>query len=205
MAWLRACCYDLALRNAEARCLTAWRAALLRDARGVVLDVGAGTGLNLSHVPRDNTRLILTEPDPDMRARLARRAAAERPDAELLDAPAESLPLPDASVDVVVSTLVLCSVAEQAPALAELRRVLRPGGRLLFLEHVAAEEGSALLRWQRRLEPLWWHIAERCALTRRTDEALLSAGFTLESMTRAPMRGGVPWVSPTIRGVARPR
>lgn len=205
MAWLRACCYDLALRNAEARCLTAWRAALLQGVSGVVLDVGAGTGLNVRHVPKADTRLLLTEPDPDMRARLTRRAADERPDATVLDAPAEALPLHDGSVDVVVCTLVLCSVPEQAPALAELRRVLRPGGRLVFLEHVAAEEGSALLRWQRRLEPLWWHIAERCALTRRTDQALLDAGFTLESVARERMRGGVPWVSPTIRGVARPR
>lgn len=205
MAWLRACCYDLALRNAEARCLTAWRAALLQGVSGVVLDVGAGTGLNVRHVPKADTRLLLTEPDPDMRARLTRRAAAERPDATVLDAPAEALPLHDGSVDVVVCTLVLCSVPEQAPALAELRRVLRPGGRLVFLEHVAADEGSALLRWQRRLEPLWWHIAERCALTRRTDQALLDAGFTLESVARERMRGGVPWVSPTIRGVARPR
>lgn len=205
MAWLRACCYDLALRNAEARCLTAWRAALLQGVSGVVLDVGAGTGLNVRHVPKADTRLLLTEPDPDMRARLTRRAADERPDATVLDAPAEALPLHDGSVDVVVCTLVLCSVPEQAPALAELRRVLRPGGRLVFLEHVAADEGSALLRWQRRLEPLWWHIAERCALTRRTDQALLDAGFTLESVARERMRGGVPWVSPTIRGVARPR
>ena len=205
MAWLRACCYDLALSNTEARCLSAWRAELLKDARGVILDVGAGTGLNLRHVPKTDTRLILTEPDVDMRARLSRRAAQERPDAEVLDAPAEALPLPDASVDVVVCTLVLCSVPEQAPALAELRRVLRPGGRLVFLEHVAAEDGSALLRWQRRIEPLWWHIAERCALTRHTDQALLDAGFTLETLLREPMRGGVPWVSPTIRGVARPR
>ena len=205
MAWLRACCYDLALRNTEARCLSAWRAALLRDARGVILDVGAGTGLNVRHVPKADTRLILTEPDGDMRARLTRRVAQERPDAEVLDAPAEALPLPDHSVDVVVCTLVLCSVPEQAPALAELRRVLRPDGRLLFLEHVAAEEGSALLRWQRRIEPLWWHIAERCALTRHTDQALLDAGFSIETITPERMRGGVPWVSPTLRGVARPR
>lgn len=205
MAWLRACCYDLALRNTEARCLAAWRAELLRDVHGVVLDVGAGTGLNVRHVPKADTRLILTEPDLDMRARLTRRAAQERPDATVLDAPAEALPLPDASVDVVVCTLVLCSVPAQAPALAELRRVLRPEGRLVFLEHVAAEDGSALLRWQRRIEPLWWHIAERCALTRHTDQALYDAGFTIETLTREPMRGGVPWVSPTVRGVARPR
>jgi SAM-dependent methyltransferase len=108
----------------------------------------------------------------------------------------------DGSFDVVVSTLVLCSVPDQPAALVELRRVLRPGGRLAFLEHVAAVDRPGRLRWQQRLEPVWKRLAGGCHLTRRTAEAVGGAGFTLGEITRESARKAAPVVRPTVRGHA---
>src|ERR1051325_7713557 len=142
--------YDASLALSERRGMAARRGELLASARGRVLELGAGTGLNLRHYP-DGVDLVVSEPDPEMRARLQKRAAGRAP---AVAAGAEDVPLPDASVDTVVSTLVLCTVADPDAALAEVRRVLAPGGRLLLIEHVRAEEeGSA--RWQDRLHGPW--------------------------------------------------
>ena len=136
IARLYAFMYDRIGRGSEAAGLQRERVALLAQARGNTVEIGAGTGLNLDHYPPTVTHLTLAEPDRHMRKRLRQRVAQIRPDAAVLDARAESLPLPDASVDTVVVTFVLCSVADQNAALAEITRVLRPGGQLLFLEHV---------------------------------------------------------------------
>ena len=136
IARLYAFIYDRIGRGSEAAGLQRERVALLAQARGNTVEIGAGTGLNLDHYPPTVTHLTLVEPDRHMRKRLRQRVAQIRPDAAVLDARAESLPLPDASVDTVVVTFVLCSVADQTAALAEITRVLRPGGQLLFLEHV---------------------------------------------------------------------
>lgn len=136
IARLYAFMYDRISRGSEAAGLQRERVALLAQARGNTVEIGAGTGLNLDHYPPTVTHLTLVEPDRHMRKRLRQRVARVRPDAAVLDARAESLPLPDASVDTVVVTFVLCSVADQNAALAEITRVLRPGGQLLFLEHV---------------------------------------------------------------------
>jgi len=136
IARLYAFMYDRIGRGSEAAGLQRERVALLAHARGNTVEIGAGTGLNLDHYPPTVTHLTLVEPDRHMRKRLRQRVAQIRPDAAVLDARAESLPLPDASVDTVVVTFVLCSVADQTAALAEITRVLRPGGQLLFLEHV---------------------------------------------------------------------
>jgi ubiquinone/menaquinone biosynthesis C-methylase UbiE len=136
IARLYAFMYDRIGRGSEAAGLQRERVALLAQARGNTVEIGAGTGLNLDHYPPTVTHLTLVEPDRHMRKRLRQRVAQIRPDAAVLDARAESLPLPDASVDTVVVTFVLCSVADQNAALAEITRVLRPGGQLLFLEHV---------------------------------------------------------------------
>ena len=136
IARLYAFMYDRISRGSEAAGLQRERVALLAQARGNTVEIGAGTGLNLDHYPPTVTHLTLVEPDRHMRKRLRQRVAQIRPDAAVLDARAESLPLPDASVDTVVVTFVLCSVADQNAALAEITRVLRPGGQLLFLEHV---------------------------------------------------------------------
>jgi len=136
IARLYAFMYDRISRGSEAAGLQRERVALLAQARGNTVEIGAGTGLNLDHYPPTVTHLTLVEPDRHMRKRLRQRVAQIRPDAAVLDARAESLPLPDASVDTVVVTFVLCSVVDQNAALAEITRVLRPGGQLLFLEHV---------------------------------------------------------------------
>lgn len=203
MGRLIAAVYDRLTRASEEACLQAWRAELLRDLTGEVVEVGAGTGLNLPHYPAGVTRLVLSEPDAHMRARLVERMEAERPGrAEVVDADLEGLPMPDAGLDAVVGTLVLCSVPRLDRALAEIHRVLKPGGRFVFLEHVAAEDRPRRLKWQRRVEPFWKRISGNCHLTRRTEAAIRAAGFTILEIRRESMRKAWPLVRPTIRGVA---
>lgn len=204
MGRLIAAFYDRAMRRTEEACLRRWRAELLRDLGGEVLEVGAGTGVNLPHYPRTLSRLVLSEPDPHMGRRLRRHARAERWErAEVLDASLDELPFPAGEFDAVVATLVLCSVPRLDRAIAEIHRVLRPGGRFVFLEHVAAEDRPGRLAWQRRVEPLWKRVAGNCHLARRTGDAIAAAGFVMEDIRRESMRKAWPLVRPTIRGVAR--
>jgi ubiquinone/menaquinone biosynthesis C-methylase UbiE len=187
--------YDRVAPVADRRGTDARRAALLSRASGSVVEIGAGTGLNLRHYPDSVTEVIATEPDPHMLRRLQREAPAARVPVRLRRAPAETLPVEDASADVVVSSLVLCSVPDPATALAEARRVLRPGGRLLFLEHVRAAPGSSLERWQDRLRGLWRVVAGGCSPNRDTVAAIEAAGFDVEILDR--------WDEPGA-GLARP-
>lgn len=203
MSWLVAQLYDRQLALTEEACLAAWRADLLVDLSGEVLEVGAGTGLNLPRYPRGLGRLVLAEPDPHMRAKLAPKLKS-RPDLpiEISDASLDRLPWPDASFDAVVGTLVLCSVEDPTRALGEIRRVLRPGGRFVFLEHVAAGEGSGRHLLQRAFEPVWRRVAGNCHLTRRTLESI-EASFTVDRVDQASLRKAYPWIRPSIRGIAR--
>lgn len=203
MSRLFAAIYDRFTKPAEEACLRYWRAELLGGLAGSVLEVGAGTGMNVPYYPRGLARLVLSEPDPHMRRLLARRAHRHGWDrAELLSASLEALPLPNGVFDVVVGTLVLCSVPRLDGALGEIHRVLRPGGRFVFLEHVAAENRPGRLTWQRRIEPFWKRIAGNCHLTRRTEDAIRAAGFSIDSVQRESMRKAPPFVRPTIRGYA---
>ncbi len=203
MGRLIASVYDRLTQASEVACLQLWRAELLGGVAGRVLEVGAGTGLNVPYYPRALARLVLSEPDRHMRQKLAQRARAEQWErAEILDAGLEHLSLPDEAFDVVVGTLVLCSVPRLDQALAEIHRVLRPGGRFVFLEHVAAEDRPRRLKWQRRVEPVWKRIAGNCHLTRRTAAAIEAAGFGIAQIKRESMRKAWPLVRPTIRGVA---
>lgn len=201
MGRLFATLYEPVMRATEEACLAGWRAELLAGLAGDVVEVGAGMGATLPHYPAAVDHVTLLEPDAAMRARLAGRV----PDPARFSvggAAAEALPLPDASVDVVVMMLVLCSVRDVDRALAEARRVLRPGGRLVFLEHEAASDPGRLA-WQRRIEPLWVPLAGNCHLTRRPAERIEAAGFTMEHLERASMRKALPWVRPSVRGIAR--
>jgi ubiquinone/menaquinone biosynthesis C-methylase UbiE len=186
--------------------LAAMRAELVGDAAGVVLELGAGTGHNLAHYSAAVTQLILTEPDPHMARRLRRRLADEPPAVEaarVVEAPAERLPVADASVDAVVATLVLCTADEPATALAEVRRVLKPGGRLLFLEHVRSPD-PRLARWQDRLERPWGWFSGGCHPNRDT-EASITAELRPERIERGdyPRMMG-PLARPVIVGAAVP-
>jgi ubiquinone/menaquinone biosynthesis C-methylase UbiE len=206
MGRLLAAIYDRITQSSEEACLRQWRAELLRRLAGVVLEVGAGTGLNMPHYPRTVTRLVLSEPDLHMRRRLSQRARAQAwEQAEILDASLEKLPLPSDAFDAVVGTLVLCSVGRLDRALAEIRRVLRPGGRFVFIEHVAAEDRPRRLKWQHRIEPFWKPISGNCHLTRRTADAIAAADLAILDLKRESMRKAWPLVRPTIRGVALKR
>jgi len=196
--------YDPLLQHVEARGLRAWRAELLASATGRVLEIGAGTGLNLLHYPPGLEQLVLAEPDPFMLRRLAFRLTdLAAPPVSLMASAAEALALPAASVDCVVSTLVLCTVAEPRICLGEIVRVLRPGGRLLFLEHVLDETRPGIAAWQRRLTPLWRRCSGDCHLDRRTAGLLAAAGLRIETLHRGAMPGAPALFGPVIRGCAR--
>jgi ubiquinone/menaquinone biosynthesis C-methylase UbiE len=199
MSWLMAAVYDRFMRVSEEACLGKWRAELLRDLAGEVLEVGAGTGSTLGLYPKAVTRLVMCEPDPHMRRKLMEK----RGTIEISDAPAEKLPFENDSFDAVVCSLVLCSVRDQRSALSEIARVLKPGGKLVFLEHVAADGKPERLKWQGRIEPVWKHLMGNCHLTRRTEAAIAAAGLSIESIQRESIRKALPIVRPSIRGVAR--
>lgn len=200
-ARLIAATYDAAMGRSERRCLKGWRAELLAEARGDLLEIGAGTGLNLAHYPRD-ARLTLSEPDPWMRRRLTRRIASGPYAATpVLPRSAEQLDLAEASFDTVVSTLVLCSVSDLTATLGQLHRLLRPGGRLLYLEHIVAAQ-PRLRRWQQRIEPLWSLCAGGCRLTRDTPAALEAAGFSIASQREEGICGAPAFVRRSVRGLA---
>jgi ubiquinone/menaquinone biosynthesis C-methylase UbiE len=152
------------------------RRTLLDSARGKVVEIGAGTGLNVEHYPDNVDDLVLTEPDAAMRRRLTRNLQRKGRVARIVDAPAERLPFADASVDTVVSTLVLCTVPDPERTLGEIARVLRPGGQLLFVEHVRA--GSRFLAaCQDGLVRPWRGFAGGCYCNRPTAELMRASGF----------------------------
>ncbi|MHB1509323.1 MAG: class I SAM-dependent methyltransferase [Acidimicrobiales bacterium] len=198
---LFAAVYDRLNAHAERTWLGQRRADLVARATGEVLEIGAGTGANLSHY-HGVERVVAAEPDPAMRTRLTARLDRAAVPVEVSDAPAEHLGLPDASVDTVVSTLVLCSVADPDATLAELRRVLRPGGQLLVLEHVRGEGRRA--RWQDLVTPLWRQVGAGCHPNRDTVAAIERAGFHLDHQERFDPPRVPPIIRPFVEVVARP-
>ncbi|WP_328356990.1 class I SAM-dependent methyltransferase [Mycobacterium sp. NBC_00419] len=180
--WLRvmARVYDPFLWLGEIVGMRRRRRELLATAYGTVLEIGAGTGLNVAHYPAAIDQLLLAEPEPGMRHKLARRLARDGRAARVLDASAENLPLADASVDTVVSTLVLCTVADPSAALHEIARVLRPGGHLVFIEHIRS--GSTFLAaCQDALLKPWRGFAGGCVCNRPTLDLMRAHGFVVEA------------------------
>lgn len=188
--------YDLITKPGEKR-LGKLRRDLLADLQGDVLEIGAGTGANFEHYP-PSVRVLALEPDPHMLKRAQKRLLElGRIDIDVQLAPAEQLPVDDSSFDAVVATLVLCTVRDQTRALAEARRVLRPGGELRFIEHVRGE--AMLGRVQDVVQPAWGWFAADCHLNRRTESVLRDAGFDITSIDHKKM---APWM-PAIMGTAK--
>jgi ubiquinone/menaquinone biosynthesis C-methylase UbiE len=179
-AWLRAMAvlYDPFLWLSEIAGMRRRRRTLVADARGFVVEIGAGTGLNVAHYSDAVDELVLTEPEPGMRRRLARRLERHGRAARISDAPAQRLPFADASVDTVVATLVLCTVEDPESALREIARILRPDGRLLFIEHVRASSRFLAACQDKLLRP-WRGFAGGCVCNRPTVELMRACGFTV--------------------------
>jgi len=194
--------YDLMGASMERKWMGGRRRRLLVGARGAVLEIGGGTGANLAHY-RNVDRVIVVEPDPFMRKRLDQKLADVCVPVEVSAAGAETLPFSDGSFDTVVSTLVLCTVPDQEVALNEVRRVLRPGGRLLFIEHVRAAESTA--RWQDRVEPLWGRLLGGCHPNRDTIAAIEEAGFEIETFESFHPPVFLSSLTPHVQGSATVR
>ena len=192
--------YDRQLAKIEQAGLGELRQTLLADASGRVLEVGGGTGANLPFYGPHVESLTITEPEPSMLRRLEPRVREQSPDTKVLRAPAEDLPFEDNTFDVAVSTLVLCGVDNQARALGELRRVLRPGGQLIFIEHVRSDE-PGLARWQDRLNGLIRLVA-CCDCNRRTLDSIQAEGFEVTAVEHTSLKKVPPWDRPLIAGTA---
>ncbi len=196
---LFAAVYDGMTSSMERAWLGHRRERLLGDITGDVLELGAGTGANLPYL-RAAGRVVTAEPDPAMARRLRGKLASVPMPVELSGAAAESLPYPDGSFDAVVSTLVLCTVTDPHRALAEARRVLKPGGRLLVIEHVRGH--GALAQWQDRITPLWSRLMAGCHPNRDLQAAIETAGFRFDHLeVFDPMPRLVP-TRPVLQAVA---
>jgi ubiquinone/menaquinone biosynthesis C-methylase UbiE len=186
--------YDRMMAGTEEAGLGDRRRELLASADGRTIEIGAGTGVNLAYYPDAVTDLVLTEPEEPMAKRLETKAATQARPATVVRAPAESLPFPDNSFDTAVCTLVLCTVRDPERTLSELDRVLKPGGQLLFLEHVRSDDPQ-LAKWQDRIAPFWRRFGHGCNCNRPTPE--LIRGSRLEVMEMEEDR--LPKAPPIVR------
>jgi ubiquinone/menaquinone biosynthesis C-methylase UbiE len=184
--------YERVSRTSDARGTAGHRARLLGAARGRVIEIGAGNGLNLRHYPPDVTEVLAVEPEDRLRAMARRTAESARVPVTVVAGHADALPAEDRTFDAAVFSLVLCSVPDPATALTEARRVLRPGGRLFFFEHVRSER-AVLARLEDLISPLWSRVAGGCHLNRDLAAAIGAAGFRITSIERfghRPVRFG---------------
>jgi ubiquinone/menaquinone biosynthesis C-methylase UbiE len=191
--------YDTVGKGSEEAGMREERRQLLASAEGATIEIGAGTGLNLEHYPEAVTRLVLVEPDRHMRRRLGRRVDALDRAAEVIDASGERLPFPDAAFDTAVVTLVLCSVPNQDVALAEIARVLKPNGRLLFIEHVRSDDPKVAKR-QDRVRPLYNLVG--CNPNRKTLAAIEASALRVQSVKHGEVPKAPKVERPMIVGTA---
>jgi ubiquinone/menaquinone biosynthesis C-methylase UbiE len=196
--------YDWLMSSTEEEGLREMRRETLAKAGGRTIDIGAGTGANLGLYPSAVTELVLAEPDPHMLRKLGPKAEEAGVEAKIVEAGAEDLPFEDSSFDTAVFTLVLCTVPDAGRALAEAARVLRPGGRLLFVEHVRSQD-SGVARWQDRLERPWRFIGDGCHCNRDTLASIEAASFSLDEVERSELPKSPPIVRPLVRGSALSR
>lgn len=179
------------------------RSQIVPAAEGRVLEVGFGAGPNLAfYDPAKVSRVFALEPSEGMRRKARKAIKAARVEVEIIDLPGEDIPLEDDSVDTVVLTYTACTIPDIDAALAQMRRVLRPGGRLLFSEHGLSPD-AGVAAWQRRIEPVWKPIAGGCHLTRRPDALLTRAGFLIEAMEADYLPKSPKFASFNYSGFAR--
>jgi ubiquinone/menaquinone biosynthesis C-methylase UbiE len=195
IGWL----YDLMSRRAERAGIAEMRRSLLANLEGDVIEIGSGTGASLPYYERA-TRVVAIEPDASMAKRLPGKVAEAKIPIEVVNTQAERLPFPDETFDVAVAAFVLCSVDDQRTVLTEVRRVLKPGGKLVLLEHVLGEGRTA--RWQERLTPLHTKLAGNCHLNRDTRAVVADAGFDASGVESTRLPGTYVLVEPGIQGVA---
>jgi ubiquinone/menaquinone biosynthesis C-methylase UbiE len=193
--------YDRGLKATEEAGLRQMRRETLAQASGRTVDIGAGTGVNVGLFPPAVSELVMVEPDRHMLRKLRAKLEGSWEGVSTVEAPAESLPFAEDSVDTVVFTLVLCTVPDPPAALAEASRVVRPGGRLLFVEHVRSRH-PGLARWQDRLEKPWRFLADGCHCNRDTVATIEDSPFELERVEHGRFPKAVPIVRPLIRGSA---
>jgi ubiquinone/menaquinone biosynthesis C-methylase UbiE len=193
--------YDRVMAGVEKEEMGARRRALLEGLSGHVIEIGGGTGANLPFYGPAVQELVVTEPEEPMARRLEAKLAGFQLPARVVRAPAEQLPFESASFDFAVSTLVLCTVTDPAAALGEIHRVLKPGGRLLFLEHVLADD-QRLARWQHRLEGVQVRIGHGCHPNRDTLESIRRGGFEVTDVKSDRIHKAPPIVRPLIIGTA---
>ena len=196
--------YDRGMASTEEAGLRELRRQLLAGASGRVIELGAGTGANLELYPEAVAGLVLAEPDPHMAKRLRQKLAASGRGAEVVEAPAERLPFEDACFDTAVATLVFCTIPDPEAALAEAARVLKPGGRLLFLEHVRSRD-PRLARWQDRWERPWRFLGDGCHCNRDTVATIAASGLELGEVERGRLPKAPPIVRPLAIGSATAR
>jgi ubiquinone/menaquinone biosynthesis C-methylase UbiE len=189
---------DLSMRNKET---TRLRREWVPHARGDVLEIGIGSGLNLPYYSREVSRIYGVEPSPELQKLAHKRSVGK--DSHLkffLQSAEEPIPVPDLSVDTVVMTWTLCSIADPARALRQMRRVLKTSGRLIFVEHGRAPD-SGVAVWQDRLTPVWKRIGGGCHLNRKIDDLLLEAGFSIDELRTTYLAGPRP-MTYTYQGFA---
>ncbi|NRB41968.1 MAG: methyltransferase domain-containing protein [Pseudomonadales bacterium] len=205
MSFLSALFYDKCMKATEDACLIDWRKDLLKGVDGKVLEIGAGTGASLDLYPsKSSLEIYLSEPDENMRSQLEEKVKDKKLDnVSILSCASENIESEDNFYDYVFVSLVCCSVNDIEASLIEIKRVLKQDGSFIFLEHVAAENGSSRRKWQNRLNVLWRKLAGNCHLNRETEQHIKNAGFTITEIKHESMRKAMSLVRPTIRGIAK--